>query len=166
MPIHLQFCSDLCQFSYMSSGVVLRLGTPSCLTLCGPMNCSPPTKLLNPWNSAGKNTRVGCHAFLQGIFPTQGSKPGLLHCRWIFYHLSHQGCTRILEWLDYPFSRGSSQPRNQTRLSCTADIFFTSRAIREALPISIKRDDLHKPISKIMQAFYRNDLSEILLLLL
>ena len=34
---------------------------------------------------------MGCYALLQGIFPTQGSNPGLLHCRWILYHLSHQG---------------------------------------------------------------------------
>ena len=37
--------------------------------------------LLCPWNSPGKNTGVGCHSFLQGIFPTQGSSPGLLHCQ-------------------------------------------------------------------------------------
>ena len=49
----------------------------SCLTLCDPMNCS----LLCPWNFPGKNTVVGCHALLQGFFLTQGSKPGLLHCR-------------------------------------------------------------------------------------
>ena len=38
-----------------------------------------------------KNTGVGCHFLLQGIFPTQGSNPGLLHCRQTLYHLSHQG---------------------------------------------------------------------------
>ena len=42
-----------------------------------------PARLLRPWDSPGKNTRVGCHALLQGIFPTQGSNPGLPHCRWI-----------------------------------------------------------------------------------
>ena len=42
-------------------------------------------------DSPGKNTEVGCHALLQGIFPTQGSNPGLPDCRWILYHLSHQG---------------------------------------------------------------------------
>ena len=42
-------------------------------------------------DSPGKNTRVGCHALLQGIFSTQGSNPGLLHCRQILYYLSHQG---------------------------------------------------------------------------
>ena len=55
----------------------------SCLTLCDPMDCS-----LWPWNSPGKNTGVGSHSLLQGIFPTQGSNPGLLHCSQILYHLS------------------------------------------------------------------------------
>ena len=50
-----------------------------------------PARLLSPWDSPGKNTGVGCHSLLQGIFPTQGSNPGLLHCRHILYHLSHQG---------------------------------------------------------------------------
>ena len=40
-------------------------------------------------DSPGKNTGVGCHALLQGIFPTQGSNPGLPHCNQILYHLSH-----------------------------------------------------------------------------
>ena len=44
-----------------------------------------------PWNSPGQNTGMGCLSLLQGIFPTQGSNPGLLHCRQILYQLSHQG---------------------------------------------------------------------------
>ena len=55
---------------------------------------------MTPWtvasvhgDSSGKNTRVGCHALFQGIFPTQGSNPGLPHCRRILYCLSHQGRT-------------------------------------------------------------------------
>ena len=47
--------------------------------------------LLCPWNSPGKITGVGCHLFLQGIFPTQGSNVSLLCCRQVLYHLSHQG---------------------------------------------------------------------------
>ena len=47
-----------------------------------------PTRLLCPWDSPGKNTGVGCHFFLQGISPTQGSNLGLLYCRQILYHLS------------------------------------------------------------------------------
>ena len=50
-----------------------------------------PIRLLCPWDSPGKNTGVGCHCLLQGIFPTQESNPSLLHCRQILYHLSHQG---------------------------------------------------------------------------
>ena len=50
-----------------------------------------PTRLLCPWDSPGKNTRVGCYALFQGIFPTQGPNPGLPDCRQILYHLSHQG---------------------------------------------------------------------------
>ena len=50
------------------------------------------------------------HAVLQGTFPTQGSNPGLLHGRGILYQLSHHGSPRILEWVAYPFSRGSFQP--------------------------------------------------------
>ena len=51
-------------------------------------------RLLGPWNSPGKNPGVRCHAVLQRIFPTQGSNPGLLHCRQILYHLSQQGSPR------------------------------------------------------------------------
>ena len=48
------------------------------------------TLLTYPWNSLGKDTGMDCHFLLQGIFLTQGSNPGLLHCRQILYHLSHQ----------------------------------------------------------------------------
>ena len=50
------------------------------------------TRLLCPWASPGKNTGVGWHALLWGIFLTQGSNLGLPHCRQTLYHLSHQGC--------------------------------------------------------------------------
>ena len=50
-----------------------------------------PTRFLCPWDFPGKNTGVGFHSLLQGIFPTQGSNLGLVHCRQILYHLSHQG---------------------------------------------------------------------------
>ena len=50
-----------------------------------------PARLLCPWDSPGKNTGVGCHFFLHGIFPTQVSNLGLLHCRQILYHLNHKG---------------------------------------------------------------------------
>ena len=61
-----------------------------CPTLCDPMDCSPPGSLVHG-DSPGKNTGTGFHALLQGLFPTQGSNPGLPHCRQILYRLSHQG---------------------------------------------------------------------------
>ena len=76
-----------------------------------------PNGLYNPWNSPGQNIGVGSLSLLQGIFPTQWSNSGLPHCRQILYQLSHQGSPRILEWAAYPFSRGSSRPRNWTRAS-------------------------------------------------
>ena len=96
-------------------------------------NSLRPHALYNPWNSPGQNTEVGSLSLLQGIFPTQGSNPGLMHCRKIIYQLSHQGSPRILEWVAYPFSSRSSWPRNRTRVSCIIGRFFTSWATREAL---------------------------------
>ena len=54
-----------------------------------------PASLLCPWNSPGKNTEVGSRSLLQIIFPTQGSNLGLLHCRQILHHLSHQGSSSL-----------------------------------------------------------------------
>ena len=59
-----------------------------------PMDCSP-TRLLCPWDSLGKNTGVGCHFVLQGISPTQGSSPYLLHWQVNSLPLSHQGSPPI-----------------------------------------------------------------------
>ena len=70
--------------------------TQSCPTLCDPMDYSLPGSSC-PWDFPGKSTGVGCHFLLQGIFPTQGSNPGLPHCRQTLYPLSHQGSPR---WLD------------------------------------------------------------------
>ena len=61
----------------------------ACLILCGPTDCSPPGSSVHGILQATILER-GAHFLLQ-IFPTQGSNPGLLHCRQILYHLSHQG---------------------------------------------------------------------------
>ena len=50
-----------------------------------------PVRLFCPWNSPGQNTRVSSLSFLQGIFLTQESNQGLLHCRRILYQLSYEG---------------------------------------------------------------------------
>ena len=55
-----------------------------------------PARLLYHGDPPGKNTGVGCHALLQGIFPAQGLNPGLLHCRQILHHMSHQGSPKYM----------------------------------------------------------------------
>ena len=119
-----------------------------------------PIRLFCPRDFPGKSAGVDCHFLLQGIFPTKGSNPGLLHCRPMLYCLSHQGSpkiriseshsvmsdslkthglyspwilqARILEWVSFPFSRGSSQPRDWTQVSRIAGRRFTIWATREA----------------------------------
>ena len=54
-------------------------------------------RLYSLWNSPGQNTGAGSRFLLQGIFPTQGSHPDILHCRQILYQISHKGSPRILE---------------------------------------------------------------------
>ena len=117
LPIGFESCSQA-----LRSCAVLCLVAQSCPTRCNPMDCSPPDSSVHG-NSPGKKTGVGCHAFLQGIFTTQGSNPGLSCIAgrfFLFYHLSHQGSPQILEWVAYPFSRGSSRPRNHTGVFCIA----------------------------------------------
>ena len=68
-----------------------------------------PIRLFCPQNSSGKNPRVGCHFLLQGIFPTQGLNPDLLHCRQILYQLT----TREVHYSD---NRKLMQNMSQFRL--------------------------------------------------
>ena len=70
--------------------------TQLCLTLCNPMDW-----LYSPWNSPGQNTGVGSLSLLQGVLPNQGLTPGLPHCRWILYQLSHQGSPNNIQHLLY-----------------------------------------------------------------
>ena len=94
-----------------------------CLTVCDLMDYSLPGSSFHG-DSPGKNTGVGLHTLLQGIFPTQRLNPDLPHCSQIPDHLSHQGSPRILEWVNYSFFRGSSWPRNWNWVLCIAGIIF------------------------------------------
>ena len=115
------------------------------------MDCSPPGSSVHG-DSLVKNTGIGFHALFQGIFPTQGSNPGLSHCRRILYHLSHQRSPRIPEWVADPLSRGLSGPRNWTRVSCIVGRFFTSWATREAHIYMCTHTHTHAHIYKSYKA--------------
>ena len=65
-----------------------------CPTLCNPIAIAHQAPLSRQF------TGVGCHALLQGISPTQGSNPGLSHCRQILYQLSHHGSPLTYVWID------------------------------------------------------------------
>ena len=86
--------------------LIMCLVAQPCLTLCDPMDCSPSGSSVHG-DSPGKNTGVGCHAFLQGIFPTQGLNPGLLYCKWILYHLSHQGSLKMIVYIIFLWTKSS-----------------------------------------------------------
>ena len=75
-------------FTLMFS-VCMCLVAQSCPSLCDPMDCSPPGSSVHG-DSPGKSTGVGCHALFWGIFPTQGSNPGLPQCMRFLCHLSYQ----------------------------------------------------------------------------
>ena len=138
---------------------VFCLVTQSCPTLCNPMNCSPPSSSVHG-DFSRQEYWSGLPSPPQGVFPTQGLNPGLLHCRQIPYQLSYQGSPEF-EWkwklfshvwlfatpwiiqsvkfsrpeywkrVAFPFSRGSSQPRHWTQASHIAGRFFASWATRE-----------------------------------
>ena len=91
---------------FTCTSAVLCLVTQSCPTLCNPMDCSSvscPHQFPLSLGFSSKNTGVDCHALLQGTFPAYGSNPGLLHCRWLLYHSSHQGSPRILSGAKFCF---------------------------------------------------------------
>ena len=89
---------------------------------------SCPTLGYTVHNSPGQESGVGSHSLLQGIFPTQGLNPGLVHCRQIFYQLSHQGSPRILEWVAHLLFQGifPTQGSNLGLLHCRRILYHLS----------------------------------------
>ena len=107
----------------MRTYVKLNKVTQLCPTLWDPMDCSPPGPSIHEY-FPGKNTRVGCHSLLQGIFPTQESNPDLLHYRQTLYHLSHKGRFKLKKKKVTALSRYNSPPMQFTHLRCTIQCFF------------------------------------------
>ena len=131
LPQASQFCVRM-RYLFMTpcfEGAGLRSHhqpTPSESESCSVVSDSLRTHgLYSLWNSLGQNTGVGSLSLLPRIFPTQGSNQCLPHRRWILYQMGHQGSPRLLERVAYLFSRGSSQPRNRTGVSCIAGTLRT-----------------------------------------
>ena len=112
-------------WGHKESDTTERLSTPS-------RDIGP--RLLYPWNSLGKNTGVGCHFLFQVIFPTQGSNPGLVHCRQILCHLSHQGSPNTeFSWTSAEKQKLKMHPQeagSQKRVRCLG----TSKTLSSYLP--------------------------------
>ena len=138
---HFLLAPPIPNLSYLNEVKVAQ----SCPILCDSIDCSLPGSSVYG-DSPGKNTGMGRHSLFQGIIPKQGSNPGLLHCRLILYHLSHQGSPRILECIAYPFPRGSSWCSNWTWVSWVAGGFFTNWATREGLNSTIAYCDFQRQV--------------------
>ena len=117
--IIMQLNGDSLSIEYITSflpNIKSSLQSVSCsvMSVCDPMDCD-----LCPWNFPHKNTTVGSHSFLQGISPTQVSILGLLYCRQILRHLSHQG-----------------SPKNAPRVSCHSLLqgIFLTQGLTLGLP--------------------------------
>ena len=107
----------------------------SCPTLWDPMDYSVPGSSVHG-DSLDKNTGVGCHFLLQGIFLTQDQTLVSCTAGGFFNRLSYEGSPRMLEWVAVPSSRGSSRPRDQTRGSCIAGRFFTTEPLGKPRSLS------------------------------
>ena len=111
--------------AWMQDWTQLRVLCAVCLVtqldpaLCDPVDYIPPGSSVHG-DSPGKSIGVGCHALLQGIFPTQGSNPGLPRWGQIPYHLSLQGRPRITGVGSLPLLQGNflTQEPNQALLHC------------------------------------------------
>ena len=116
-------------------GAVLCCAVFSCSVVSDSFRSHGPARLLCPWGFSRQDYWSGLPCLLR-----------------ILYCLSHPGSPRILKWIAYPFSRGSSWPRNWTGVFCIAGRFFTSSATREALlygrPIANLQDSRFVPLKK------------------
>ena len=108
------------------------------LTLCDPMDYNPLGSSVHG-DSLGENPGVGCHAFLQGNFPIQGSNPALLYCWWILYCLEPSGTPIFDVWgqiicplgAEVSWSKQATAPGSgtTTRRPCCRDCYATCSSI-------------------------------------
>ena len=128
---------------YKNGYMSLCMHAQSCPTLFDPMFCSPPSSSVLEflWNFPGKNTGVGCHFLLQGIFLTQGSNPSLLCLlHWQSDSLPlHHLRTQVKRWMEVGGGRGEGNDWNKDALKCSVAslLFFSGETIDNYLPIPL-----------------------------
>ena len=105
---------------------------------CVQLFAAPEPRLLWPWTFPGKNTGVGCPFLLQGIFPTQGSNPCLLHCRWILSKVYEIEFTRAQLKIKKNEKEEEKEKNNQRRGSN-----FNSCSLLKTVTMILTADDLH-----------------------
>ena len=114
-----------------------------------------PTRLLHPWDFPGKDTAVGCHFLLQGIFPTQGSNPGLLQCRQILYRLSYKLSQKTqpkaLEWEKEGL--GNSNPLQYSCLENSMDRGAWQATVHRVTKSQIRLSDYHSLTQLFLYCF-------------
>ena len=115
------------------------------------MDYSPPGSSIHG-DSSGQNTGVGCHALLQGLFPTQGLNPGLPHCRWILCHLSHQGSPRILEWVAY-LSDPGIEPGSPALQADSLPAELSGKPRGTLIPRAVLAPDIFKLLTFLIPVF-------------
>ena len=100
-----------------------------------------------PWNPPGQNPGVGNLSLVQGIFPTQGLNPGLTHCRWILYQLSHQGTPKNTEVGCHALFQGifPTQELNLGVLHCSQILYHVSHQVSPAAAAA----ELQQPLKGI-----------------
>ena len=108
-----------------------------------------PARLLCPWDSPGKNTGVGGHFLLQGIFPAQGLNSSLLHCRQILHRLSHQGSPKETDVISI-----SSEGLESLQKHCLSNILPFLPATSSLSLITRILRKLPSPIQQIFLIFF------------
>ena len=105
------------------------------LSLCDPRDCSPPGSFVHGFSRQEHWSGLP-FPWLQGIFLTQGSNPGLHHCRWILYHLSHQGSLVNVKISHYfHICRGARFKTPKHNISLWNKIVYFSLVLKECLYI-------------------------------
>ena len=125
----------------------------SCLTLCDPMDCNPPGSSV-PGDSLGKNPGLSCHALLQGIFPPQGSSPGLPHCRKILYWVTREarrGKQQAFLWIGEIFCQDHS-PLSIYFFAFKSKYISLAKSIKNTLQKEVPRD-IHNWKKGFLQGF-------------